>query len=144
MGFLWSSVVRLRSRSVAKVALFALLAIGCGRGDVAGKVTYNGKPLVWGTVQMEGSDKLVKYGNIETDGTFLVEDLPTGEAKVAVSSINPNSSDFQVRGTENRPAKPRPQIKGWFPIPAEYQDLSKAKLSYTVKRGQNTYEIDLK
>jgi len=119
---------------------------GCARqGDVTGKVTQNGKALVWGTVQFEGSDHLIKQGNIDPDGTYFVEGVATGEAKVAVSSINPQSADFQQRRGEGRPPpKPRPVVKGWFPISEQYSDLSKAKLSYTIKGGQNKFDIDLK
>jgi hypothetical protein len=146
MSFLFSAPVRSFCLRAGVAVLLALAAIGCGgRGDVSGKVTYKGKPLVWGTVQFEGSDKVVKQGNIERDGTYLVEDVAAGAAKAAVSSINPSSSDFQPLEREGRPPrKPRPEVKGWFPIPTEYQDLSKPKLTYTVKRGENTIDIDLK
>jgi hypothetical protein len=122
------------------------LAAGCGgRGDVSGKVTYQGKPLVWGTVQFEGSDGLVKQGNINSDGTYSVREVATGEAQVAVSSINPKSSDFQPRQAEGRPPPPpRPEVKGWFPIPDKYDTPHKSGLVYTIKSGPNTIDIDLK
>jgi hypothetical protein len=141
-----SAFARSLFRSAAAGALLTAAALGCGgRGDVSGKVTYKGKPLVWGTVQFEGSDKLIRQGNINSDGTYSIQGVASGEAKVAVSSINPKSSDFQPRQAEGRPPpKPRPEVKGWFPIPEDYQDLSKPKLSYTVKSGQNTIDIELK
>jgi hypothetical protein len=126
--------------------LLTLAVVGCGgHGDVSGKVTYKGKPLVFGTVQFEGSDKVVKQGNIERDGTYFVSDVAAGEVKAAVNSLNPNSSDFQPLEREGRPPrKPRPEVKGWFPIPGEYQDLSKPKLTFKVKSGENNIDIDLK
>src|SRR5262249_18625300 len=85
-------------RPTVALALLSLAVLGCaGKGDVSGKVTYQGKPLVWGTVQFEGSDNVLKQGNINSDGTYSIRGVATGEAKAAVSSINPNSSDFQVR-----------------------------------------------
>jgi len=147
MHFLCPAPLRSFICLVAVAALLTLTVTGCGRrGDVSGKVTYKGKPLVFGTVQFEGSDHMVKQGNINNDGTYSVRGVTTGEAKVAVSSANPNSSDFQVRMPESLRKKipPRPEVKGWFPIPQEYQDLSKPKLSYTVNSGQNTFDIDLK
>jgi hypothetical protein len=133
-------------RSGVAAGFLALLTFGCaGRGDVSGKVTYHGKPLVWGTVQMEGSDNLLRQGVINSDGTYVVRNLAAGEARVAVSSINPKSGDFQpiIKGTQ-KPPPPRPEVKGWFPIPQEYQDISKPKLTFTVKSGQNTWDIELK
>jgi hypothetical protein len=110
---------------------------------VSGKVSYKGKALVWGTVQLEAADKTFKQANIESDGSYSIPGVPVGEARVAVSSVNPQSSDFQPlhAGPKFQPAKP---ITGWFPIPSEYQDINKAKMTYTVKSGSNTYDIDLK
>lgn len=139
------SAARSAFRPVVAAALVAL-AVGCaGRGDASGKVTYQGKTLVWGTVQFEGSDGTLKQCNINPDGTYSVQGLAAGEAKVAVSSINPNSSDFQPRVVEGRPAPaPRPQVKGWFPIPAQYDAPHKSGLVYTIKSGANTIDIELK
>ena len=108
-------------------------------------VTYKGKPLVWGTVQFEGSDKMVKQGNITSDGSYSIRGLAAGEAKAAVSSINPKSSDFQVRGPAGRAkANPRPEVTGWFPIPEKYDTPFNSGLTYAVKGGQNQIDIELK
>lgn len=132
-------------RRVVAATLLAL-AVGCaGRGDVSGKVTYQGKALVWGTVQVEGSDGMLKQANITTDGTYSVRGVATGQAKVAVSSINPSSSDFQPRQAEGQPAPPpRPVVKGWFPIPEKYDTPHKSGLAYPIKSGANTIDIELK
>src|SRR5262245_65353954 len=114
MGFPCSARVRSVCRPAVAAAVLALAA-GCGggRGDASGKVTYQGKTLVWGTVQFEGSDGTLKQCNINPDGTYSVQGLATGEAKVAVSSINPKSADFQPRVAEGRPPPPpRPEVKG--------------------------------
>jgi hypothetical protein len=126
------------------IALLLLVVVGCaGRGDISGKVTYKGKALVWGTIQLEAADKTFKQANIESDGSYSIPGVPVGNARVSVSSANPQSSDFVPlhAGPRFQPKKP---ITGWFPIPSEYQDINKAKMSYTVKNGPNTYDIDLK
>ena len=140
------AAARLSVRLTLALALLPLAALGCaGKGDVSGKVTYKGKPLVWGTVQFEGSDRLVKQGNINSDGSYTLRGVATGEAKAAVSSINPKSSDFQVRQAEGGPPpKPRPEVKGWFPIPEKYDTTFKSGLTYTIKRGENKIDIELK
>jgi hypothetical protein len=141
-----SCFVRVRwvGRPAVAAGLLAL-AVGCGgRGDVSGKVTYKDKPLVWGTVQFEGSDGILKQGNINSDGTYSVQGVATGEAKVAVSSINPNSTDFQPRLVEGQSPPPRPQVKGWFPIPQKYDTPYNSGLAYPIKSGANTIDIELK
>ena len=145
MRFPCSALVRSACRPVLPAAVLALAA-GCGgRGDVSGKVTYQGKPLVWGTVQFECSDGMLKQSNINSDGTYSVHGLATGKAKVAVSSINPKSSDFQPRQAEGRPPPPpRPEVKGWFPIPDKYDTPHQSGLFYAINSGPNTIDIDLK
>jgi hypothetical protein len=135
------------TRSRASLAItFLILVSGCGRyGDVSGTVTHKGKPLVWGTVQFEGSDNMLKQGNINPDGTYSISGVAVGEAKAAVSSINPKSSDFQLRRPQEGGPKtpPRTEVKGWFPIPTKYDTPFKSGLVYTIKSGDNTIDIDL-
>jgi hypothetical protein len=139
--------VRSFFRPTVVLALLTLAAAGCGgRGDVSGTVTYKGKPLVFGTVQFEGSDKLLKQSIINSDGTFSIRGVATGEAKAAVSSVNPQSSDFQIRTRVTKAdetPRPRPKVEGWFPIPEKYNTTYKSGLTYEIKRGENTIDIDL-
>jgi hypothetical protein len=124
-----------------------LLVLGCGgRGDVSGKVTYKGKPVPFGTVLFEGSDGNLSQGNIRADGSYSVSPpVATGEAKVAVNSPNPKSSDLiPINRDGAPPLKPPPDIPGWFPIPKEYGTPSTSGLTYTIKRGPNTIDIELK
>ncbi len=139
------SMYTARFRAALVITLLTLM-VGCGRtGDVSGQVSFKGKPLVCGTVQFEASDKTFKQGIINRDGSYSIDGVPVGEAKVAVNSPNPKSGDFQPLQREGRPPPPpRPEIPGWFPIPAEYQDLSKPRLTYTIKSGDNTINIELK
>src|SRR5439155_22358434 len=133
MSTMCSASIRFCFCSALAMALLTLI-VGCGgKGDVTGQVSYKGKPLVCGTVQFEASDKTFKQGIINRDGSYVIEGVPVGEAKVAVNNPNPNSGDFQPLQREGRPPPPpRPVIQGWFQIPAEYQDLSKPRLTYPV------------
>jgi hypothetical protein len=131
-------------RPVVWLGLVALAAAGCQRtGDVSGKVSYKGKPLVWGTVTFEGASGL-RYGNIGRDGSFSVAGVAVGEAKAAVSSINPKSSDFvPIQRDGAKPRAPRPEIQGWFPIPEKYDTPFKSGLVFTIKPGPNAIDIVL-
>jgi hypothetical protein len=134
-----------RSLAPAAFALLALAAVGCGRGEVSGKVTLEGKPLVFGTVQFEGSDGSLRQGEIGPDGRYTVHDVATGEAKVAVSSRNPKSSDFTPIEKEGGPKMPPPrEVEGWFPIPPKYEATYTSELVYTIKSGKNDIDIELK
>ena len=145
MNLLCSAPVRSFGFLVVAAALLTSAAVGCGgQGNVSGKVTYQGKLLVWGTVQFEGSDGVVRHGNIQPDGKYTVEGVATGDAKLAVSSTNPQGSDFQPIQREGQPPRqPRPEVKGWFAIPEKYNTPYKSGLTCTVKRGSNEYDIKL-
>jgi hypothetical protein len=152
MRSLCSGLPRCCLRPAGVMALVMLAAVGCaaGRGDVSGKVTYKGKALVSGTVQLEAADKTLMQANIGNDGSYSIPGVPLGEARVAVSSTNPQGPDSQplVRGErgDRQPTTPKaaPPVAGWFPISSEYGDINKSRLTYTVKKGPNTYDIDLK
>ena len=124
----------------------ALLGLGCaGRGDVSGKVRYEGKPLVWGTVQFEARDGSLSQGNIGSDGSYSIRGVSTGEVKAAVSSRNPKSSDFiPIEKEGGRKFPSLPEVQGWFAIPPRYEDFSSSGLTYLVKPGENTIDIELK
>jgi hypothetical protein len=132
-------------RRLISLGVVALVAVGCqGKGDVAGKVTYHGKTVVFGSVLFEASDGSLRQGNIGRDGRYSVSGVTTGDAKVAVSSRNPNSADFvtlQRDGGKKPP--PRPDIPDWFPIPDKYDAPYKSGLTYTINRGENKIDIAL-
>lgn len=136
---------------IRSVVLAAVLsAVGCGGGtaDVAGKVTHKGKPVVYGTVVLVGSDGLPKSGTIQPDGTFRVAGVATGTAKVAVSSPPPpgaGSPAKRPRGgrdeeDERTPAAQPPAapevIRNWTALPEKYGDPDKSGLTAEVRAGQ--------
>jgi len=86
---------RFRPRRAAGPAfLFVLLLgglAGCGPGvcDVAGKITYRGKPVVCGSVVFVGPDGMTKVVNLNQDGTYRVAGVGVGRAQVGVISQDP-------------------------------------------------------
>jgi hypothetical protein len=120
-------------------------AIGCqGRGDVSGKVTYNSKPLVFGTVLVHGQDGL-RQGAIQRDGSFTVRGVKVGEARVAINSPNPKSIQLiPPKPVVKTKQEPFPEAPGWFRIPNKYEDVKTSGLTYTVRGGSNAFDIELK
>lgn len=136
------------------VPFVALVLAGCGNStDVSGKVTYQGKPVVYGTVVILGSDGIPKSGAIQPDGSFRVSGVKLGSAKVAVSSPQPPGSTPPKKARErgDDDDKPPPEvtpaspevIKNWFPIPNKYGEPTKSELTVEVKSG-TPLDIDLK
>ena len=81
-----------------------LLAIvgGCGKStQVTGKVTYQGRTVVHGSVIFLGADNKARSGVIEPDGSYAVEGIRLGEARIAVISRAP-SKGRSVRRMNSR------------------------------------------
>src|SRR5262245_12552308 len=76
----------------ARAALLALAVLGCQhRGDLSGTVTYQAKPLVYGTVLVVASDGNTHQGPIGEDGSYSVHGVLVGPARVAVNSPDPGT-----------------------------------------------------
>jgi hypothetical protein len=141
------------------VAGFGLLIIIVGlffltrpTGNITGKVTFRGKPVYTGSVIIVGKDGVAAAGPIETDGTYLVRKAPVGEVTVGVVSKDPvylhkisvmRSSRTPVPASALR-TPGNLDRKKWFPIPKEYEEPVHSGLSFSVKKGDNQYDIELK
>jgi hypothetical protein len=141
-----SAPLRPRFRPVLGIGLLALVAVGCqSKGDVAGKVTFNGKPLVYGTVLLEGSDGPPVQAKIQGDGSYSARGLPVGEVRIAVNSPDPKSVGSHTRFKD--PAKqppPPPDVPGWFEIPQKYSTTTTSGLTRPITGGSNEVNIELK
>ena len=148
-----------RLRTCLVLPVLALL-VGCGgTGTVSGTVSSKAKSkkLVAGTVMVMAKDGTASYGTINADGTYKVENVPTGPARVTVSSPDPKAAGAAVgRGGAGLPGKPTrggdgcapappsdDVVKGWFPIADKYGDVNNSGLSLDVKKGDNPLNIDL-
>lgn len=131
-------------------AFLVLIMAGCGGpGNVSGKVTFNNKPVVVGTVVILASDSLPYTGNIGDSGEFLIPRVPPGPAQIAVVSRSPAT----VRPRPPRPGivESDPAIKKaiksspdkWFPIPERYAQPGTSNISLVVKAGLNEFDIVL-
>jgi hypothetical protein len=138
-----SAVAHTLFRPVAPFGLLALVALGCqGTGDLSGKVTFQSKPVVFGTVLVEGSDGKIAQGNIEADGSYAVRGVALGQARVAVNSPNPKSITLVAK--RGKTPQPYPDVPGWFPISKQYEKPSTSGLTYEIKGGTNAINIELK
>jgi hypothetical protein len=131
-------------RRVVGIGLLALVAAGCqSKGNVSGKVTYKGKPLVYGTVLFVCSDRQSVQALIQSDGSYSANGLAVGDAAVAVSSPNPKVIGSMANWKDPKKKPPPFEVPGWFEIPARYGIDSSSTLTYNVKGGSQVYDIDL-
>lgn len=103
-----------------------VLVAGCssGTGTATGKVTYQGKAVVWGSVTLKAADGSIHQIGINSDGTYRLDRVPAGKALVGVSSPDPTpSARARQIGDSRVPSGPPPVPAGaWFPLPAKYAD----------------------
>jgi len=133
-------------RLISGIALLLLLTFaGCSKGGadremgtVKGKVTLNGGALPSGAarsrVVFEHVEGPVTAADIKPDGTY--------EASVAVGDckIKVEHAEDMVYPKEGRAGMPMP---GKDLIPAKYAHVETSLLKYTVKGGEQTYDINL-
>ena len=95
-----------------------------------------------GSVVVLGSDGIPKSGQIQDDGTYTITGIAAGSVKISVSSPDPGES----QPSQRIPGTPQPKVgrTGWFAIPDKYGDFAKSELTYGLKRGANSFNIDLK
>jgi hypothetical protein len=128
--------------------LLALVAVasGCGprTATMAGRVTYQERPVVWGTVTLRAADGSVHQAGINLDGTYELEQVPVGAAKVGVTSPDPKpSARARGEGDARVPTgMPRPPREAWFPLPARLADP--ATSGVTLEVGSGSGDINLK
>ena len=96
LGMPWDEYVVMHFREIA-AALLLVVVLLCalpfvelpGATTLTGRVTSQGKPVVFGTVTVITSDHRTHSVPIKPDGTYVLKGVPRGPVKVAVSSPNP-------------------------------------------------------
>src|SRR5262245_40926742 len=131
-----------------------LFLAGCGNppaGTVRGKVTYKGKPVILGGVSFIIDGSLPKYAPIQKDGSYEAVGVPAGESTVLVTSVPIPEGDGvdhlehpEVFAKRKAAAVKAAREAGWVPIPTAYGDVQNSPLRYSVRKGDNQYDIDLK
>lgn len=146
----------------ASLGLAALLCAGCGPATttMSGTVTYKNKPLTSGIVTFV-TDQGSANGTIDKEGSYTVETVPVGTAKVSVFSSGGTSTttkNFGPPGGKDRMTTPKgipPEAEKAFAgakqgatgvnIPSKYSDPNTSDLKVEVKSGQNPpFNIELK
>jgi hypothetical protein len=146
------------------LAVLALSGCGPSVGSISGKVTYQGKPISGGKVTFLTSDQKVRTAPIGSDGSYSIDKVTVGPAKIAVEPpiplgpmIPPGADPSKPGGmASSKPvgmdpskfdapagAAPPPEVKE-VPLPPKYKDAEKSGLTYTVVQGKQQHNIELK
>jgi hypothetical protein len=120
--------------------LVVLAVLGCGgnknEGQVSGAVTYQGKPLPIGTVSFLDSNNQPLASAAINDGSYAIPaKVPVGPVKVIVTT--PGRASGRIG------KKKSGESVTVISIPAKYGSADSSGLTYTVKPGAQTHDIDL-
>ncbi len=147
-----------RVGALSRSAFTALLwfgVVGCAAstGDVSGVVKYKGQPLKLGQVVFSPESGSVMAVEIGPDGRYSLAGVPVGTARVGVWAIDPGMTKHfrdvsrdgkATRGGEEGGGKsPRSNPTKFHLIPEKYGDPSGSGLTFLVKSGANTFDIEL-
>lgn len=142
-----------------------ILSAGCkGRprsvqhAEVSGKVLFQGKPLPGGVVNFVAvNGGFANNAFIDENGNYKIS-APEGEVRIGVDNrmlqnpglkgerkLDKTASKKKAAVAENQKAQPPAgPLKGrYVEIPENYTDPTKSGLTYTVKPGSQTHDIDL-
>lgn len=154
----------MRRACVIAVAVFALVATGCGdrpRSRVHGVVKFEGKPLAGGMLIFLTSDNMTTVADIQPDGTYSVEGVARGSVKVSVQQQQPrpaprpqtaaggrsneaSAADDLARRRGGAEEPPPPPAQSGPRLPAKYTDPAQSGLSFDLTDANFEYNIDLK
>jgi hypothetical protein len=134
---------------LAVIGFLAMSGLGCQRtGNVAGKVSYQNKPVVFGTIMVVASDGNIHQASIREDGSYSVQGVRVGEARIAVNSSDPTAplvTKPGQMGANPEENQRRADLRTkWFPLPKDLGDPNKSGLKVQVKGGDNNHNIPLK
>jgi hypothetical protein len=131
--------------------LLVPLATGCGGkagATVSGTVTYQGKPLSSGIVTFVPDVGPAHNADIQSDGSYRMTNVPVGPVKISVTTNSPQNraAPSKMPTSAEGFAKMEASMKGGKEslIPARYTDPNKSQLTYTVKKGKQQFDIELR
>lgn len=121
-------------------------------GRITGRLTFEGQPLVpgHGVIFMEPAKGYLAYGETDPEGRYEVNswnngDMPVGTYKVRIGGppAPPPPTDLTAEEAFDNPELVEPQAPP-IVFPQKYLDENSSGLTFEVKAGANTCDIDLK
>jgi hypothetical protein len=135
---------RLLAGSGSLVLMGLLVASGCNSAPPEGEVTgtvrvKGGGPLPAGEVTFVDENGTRWTRAIGPTGGYRVPGLPLGPKKIVVQSMAPGKAVSNAFGTKDKRTAPTPVLK----IHKRYINAKTTDLEYTVRKGEQTYDIEL-
>ncbi|WP_339728932.1 carboxypeptidase-like regulatory domain-containing protein [uncultured Gimesia sp.] len=139
------------------LVLATLCLVGCGGGStlpegdtgtVTGKVTFNGKPVSEGAsiVFLHKDKGITASSAIAADGSYALrmrrEDaILVGDYQIGVTPPTVELTPAEAEAVNTGKELPE---KEWPEIPKKYRNPETSGVTFTVKAGENTFDLDMK
>jgi hypothetical protein len=138
------------TRFVVLIAVFcASASLGCGakKATVSGTVSYKGEKLGNGNITFVGANEHASTAQIKADGSYEVSNVPVGTVKIQIETIPPPpenmSKNLMGMGAPKMEGSKQPDNGKYVKIPDKYKNAEKSGLTYEVKSGPQTHDINL-
>jgi len=139
--------VLVRALGGALLVVALVFLTGCpgskdSANSVSGKVTLKSGEKVSGLVVFVGPDNKEYTTPVKPDGTYTLSDPPIGKVKVLVKSMGlgvPAAGKIETKEAGGS----MPSTSGGAAPPAKYAMANTSDLTYEVKPGKQTYDIEL-
>ncbi len=134
--------------TVTAIALSS--AAGCGLGldgcDVQGRVTYQGKPVGYGTVLVADDQGKTVSTTLDPDGHYAATGVKAGTVRFAVVTSGPSGTvpPSNRKSETGSTAAPKSDSKQRVAVPKQYANPESSGLTTVINRGSNTFDIELK
>jgi hypothetical protein len=139
----------------ALLLVSSFVSFGCGgpaTGTVTGKVYLKDKPLKGGHVTFLTADKAVsRMAKIGEDGSYTIATVPVGLVKISVETKSLRQAAASPRNAPPPGQKapnstgpdPKEMLDRYVAIPEKYADPLTSGLEYTVRGGNQPFDIKL-
>lgn len=138
-----------RARAFGPLVLLAALT-GCGgTATVSGKVSYQGRPVLSGSVIVLNADGTARSNVILPDGTYVVEGVKKGPVRFGVFSPDPARARSILHGSTEPGANEKhgatkAKSPDWFPLPKALGDPATSGLACDVSSSRFHYNLEMK
>jgi hypothetical protein len=129
------------------LVLAFLLLSGCSPAKVvvAGKVSYQGRPVTTGEVHFIGEGGRSRSGLIGPEGAYQVDDVPAGPVTVTIvaTKLTGGAEEALPSPVGVGEPGPPPRLVVVPLVPPKYGAPETSGLKYTIERGRQTIDFDL-
>ncbi|CAN5607990.1 hypothetical protein BH11PLA2_BH11PLA2_06600 [soil metagenome] len=136
------------------IGLAVLTVTGCGgsSGDITGTVKYRGQMLKTGSVQFQVPGGGILTSPIGADGKYSIKGCKVGTAKILVSCVDEEGkiAYYKAKSAAGKgaidgkgPSGPTGGPEQFDIVPQSYSDFDTSGLTFEVKAGSNTHDLDL-